>query len=220
MLAGMDLPDGRPNGDSVSPLSALGLAQHQSSRWQRIAAIPEDAFDKHLGQRAFLAYDLTPLYEAEAKERQGTRTDLADDFVADLPQSPPEPKSRDKAAKALSSSGQGSTGSEPHRCTVGNVPDPATAVLSWLMTPGIGEQLPTLEDLCRRPPWQRRAACRGESIETFIPRPGGNFTRARELCARCPVRQECFVIALADPELVGMWAGSTERERRKLRRVA
>jgi WhiB family redox-sensing transcriptional regulator len=98
--------------------------------------------------------------------------------------------------------------------------DAASAVTAWLMTPGIGEQLPSLEDLCRWPGWQRRAACRGESIETFVPGLGGNFTRARELCARCPVRQECFVTALADPEVVGMWAGTTERKRRKLRAVA
>ena len=39
--------------------------------------------------RAGIAYKLIPMYEAEAKKRQGTRTDLTRHFVADLPQSVP-----------------------------------------------------------------------------------------------------------------------------------
>ena len=94
-------------------------------------------------------------------------------------------------------------------------------VCAWMMSTTSRDQaLPSIEDLAQRPAWQRRAACRGESIETFVPGLGGNFTRARELCGRCPVRQECLVTALADPELVGMWAGTTQRERRGIRVVA
>src|ERR1019366_4223548 len=85
------------------------------------------------------------------------------------------------------------------------------AFVRWLMT----EDLATIEDLSRRPEWQRYGACHGEYVETFIPGLGGNFTRARELCGRCPVRQECLVTALADPEVVGLWGGTSQRERRK-----
>jgi hypothetical protein len=52
--------------------------------------------------------------------------------------------------------------------------DSATAVTQWLMTPGIGEQLPTLEEIAHRPGWQRRAACRGLPVEVFFPAKGVN----------------------------------------------
>lgn len=43
LLAGMDMnPGGRSTGDT---LSQVGIARHQSSRWQRIATVPEDQFD-------------------------------------------------------------------------------------------------------------------------------------------------------------------------------
>ena len=38
------------------------------------------------------------------------------------------------------------------------VSDPATAVLTWLMSPGAGEQLPSLEEVLRRPGWMELAA--------------------------------------------------------------
>jgi hypothetical protein len=83
--------------------------------------------------------------------------------------------------------------------------------MAWLMAPGQGEPLTFLEDLIRRPPWQRYGACHGESIETFVPALGGNFTKARELCRRCTVRQECLDFAMADENVVGMFGGTTER---------
>lgn len=43
--------------------------------------------------------DAEALYAAEAKERQGTRTDLMQNIEANLPQSQPEPKTRERAAK-------------------------------------------------------------------------------------------------------------------------
>jgi WhiB family redox-sensing transcriptional regulator len=88
------------------------------------------------------------------------------------------------------------------------------------MAPGISEPLTFLEDLIRRPAWQQYGACRGESIETFVPSLGGSFNRARELCRGCQVRQECLDFAMADDEVVGMWGGTTAAERRKLRAAA
>lgn len=43
MLAKMNLKPG-PKGDADT-LSAIGIAQHQSSRWQRVAGIPAAKFD-------------------------------------------------------------------------------------------------------------------------------------------------------------------------------
>ena len=54
---------------------------------------------KEPGQRAAMGKDAEALYAAEAKERQGTRTDLMQNIEANLPQSQPEPKTRERAAK-------------------------------------------------------------------------------------------------------------------------
>jgi WhiB family redox-sensing transcriptional regulator len=40
----------------------------------------------------------------------------------------------------------------------------------------------------------------------------------RELCATCPVRVECLEYALADESLTGLWGGTTDTERRMIRR--
>jgi WhiB family redox-sensing transcriptional regulator len=71
--------------------------------------------------------------------------------------------------------------------------------------------------LLRRPRWQSLAACRGEPVEMFIPDRGGPSLRAKQLCAGCPVQAECLKYSLAIPDLVGYWAGTNERERRRLR---
>lgn len=61
MLAVAEIRDGRPNGDSVSPLQALGVARHESSRWQRIASIPEPDFDAHVAEAHRDRRELTTL---------------------------------------------------------------------------------------------------------------------------------------------------------------
>jgi len=38
---------GRPNADSVSALQALGIEQHQSKRWQKVAGVPVKVVDEH-----------------------------------------------------------------------------------------------------------------------------------------------------------------------------
>jgi hypothetical protein len=62
-----------------------------------------------------------------------------------------------------------------------------------------------------------RAACRGEDPSVFFPGLGGTTTKARAICSVCPVRQGCLEYALADTELAGVFGGTSERERRKLR---
>ena len=46
-----------------------------------------------------------------------------------------------------------------------------------------------------------------------------NLERARAICVACPVRQECYEYAMADPDLVGMFGGFTAKERREMRRA-
>jgi len=41
-----DLRPGRPNADTLSALSELSISQQQSSRWQRLAGVPDDRFTR------------------------------------------------------------------------------------------------------------------------------------------------------------------------------
>ena len=100
------------------------------------------------------------------------------------------------------------------------MPDTASALIAWLMTPGIGEQLPTLDELIQRPVWMKRAQCRDVDRDLFFPEHGGKGTTARAICSSCPVRQECLDYALANPEMTGMWGGTSERQRQKMRTAA
>jgi len=36
---------------------------------------------------------------------------------------------------------------------------------------------------------------------------------AKKVCAECPYRAECLLLAMKDPELAGIWGGLTEAER-------
>ena len=75
-----------------------------------------------------------------------------------------------------------------------------------------------LDQLLARPSWQRRAACRGDGPGTYVPPRGGTNTAAMETCARCTVRADCLGYALADPDIVGVWGGTTGQQRRAMRR--
>ena len=52
----------------------------------------------------------------------------------------------------------------------------------------------------------------------FITDPGTPTEPARAVCGACTVRSDCLAYALADPSLVGLWGGTTEKERRQMRR--
>jgi WhiB family redox-sensing transcriptional regulator len=70
--------------------------------------------------------------------------------------------------------------------------------------------------------WQREGACRGlglsESQTIFFPSRGESVENARAICERCPVREECLDFALQH-HCIGVWGGTTERQRRMLRRT-
>ena len=93
------------------------------------------------------------------------------------------------------------------------------ALVGWLMASGPGEELPTVNDFLQRPAWQRLAACRGVGIEAFFPAQGENVQtdEVRSLCDGCPVRPECLEYAVTQPELRGVWAGTSKRERKRMR---
>lgn len=70
----------------------------------------------------------------------------------------------------------------------------------------------------RRPAWQAEGACRGLDPDLFFPQRGQSLTTARAVCAACPVKEECLDFAVEHHEEFGVWGGSSERERRQLRR--
>ena len=72
-------------------------------------------------------------------------------------------------------------------------------------------------------PWRLRASCRTEPTESFFPeREGGRGTQlaaeAQAVCHTCPVRQQCLDYALSDAAIFGIWGGTTDQDRRRIRR--
>ena len=58
--------------------------------------------------------------------------------------------------------------------------------------------------------------CRGTALNLFYPERGESAGPARQVCAACPVRQQCLEYALSNRITSGIWGGLTERERRPL----
>jgi WhiB family redox-sensing transcriptional regulator len=113
---------------------------------------------------------------------------------------------------------QGSTGSERRRCTVGDVTDPATAVLTWLISNDESDPFAWLAELTRRPSWHSLAACRGMGADGFVIGRGANAnSMARAICSRCPVTVECLDYALANMDTTGIWGGTTAQQRQAMR---
>lgn len=67
-------------------------------------------------------------------------------------------------------------------------------------------------------PWTVDAACKDKPQELFYPTRGEEVGLAKEICAGCPVRQPCLDYALDNGERFGVWGGTSERERRRIRR--
>ena len=71
--------------------------------------------------------------------------------------------------------------------------------------------------------WTDRAACRDAPPDLFFPvsefgAAAEQITDAKRICAGCPVRVNCLDHALSRSEASGIWGGTTDHERRRLRR--
>ncbi|MEM9652492.1 MAG: WhiB family transcriptional regulator [Actinomycetota bacterium] len=66
-------------------------------------------------------------------------------------------------------------------------------------------------------PWRELGACRGVDTTLFFPGQGESVAEAKAICASCIVRAECADYALATGQRFGIWGGTTERDRRRLR---
>ena len=69
------------------------------------------------------------------------------------------------------------------------------------------------EDIPALGAWAEEAACHGEPITTFYPPSGRRPLRALEICAECPVTEECLEFAIVNHQHWGVWGGMTERQR-------
>jgi len=72
--------------------------------------------------------------------------------------------------------------------------------------------------------WRLSAACRGVDTSMFFPERGDMraVKAAKKVCSGCCVKNECLDEALAMPTQtdIGVWGGTTQQERRALRKAA
>ncbi len=71
--------------------------------------------------------------------------------------------------------------------------------------------------------WRDEAKCLGSDPALFFPlgmtgEPLAQAQAAKRICHTCPVRPPCLTFALETNQDTGVWGGTTEDERRVLRR--
>jgi WhiB family redox-sensing transcriptional regulator len=72
--------------------------------------------------------------------------------------------------------------------------------------------------------WRKTAACRDTDPDLFFPigttgQAIDQIEAARSVCYACEVREACLEFALATNQESGVWGGTSEEERRKLRKA-
>ncbi|MDP2292740.1 MAG: WhiB family transcriptional regulator [Actinomycetota bacterium] len=71
--------------------------------------------------------------------------------------------------------------------------------------------------------WRRDAICRDTDPDLFFPVGTTGYAlvqidRAKQVCGECPVKVACLDYALETNQDSGIWGGTSEEERRTLRR--
>lgn len=66
--------------------------------------------------------------------------------------------------------------------------------------------------------WRLSALCAQVDPELFFPDKGEPARAALRVCAACPVRVQCLEDALTGDQRYGVWGGTTEIQRRRLRK--
>jgi WhiB family transcriptional regulator, redox-sensing transcriptional regulator len=75
-----------------------------------------------------------------------------------------------------------------------------------------------LAEIIHPPAWHADAACREHPDVSFFPKLGEDVRPAKRVCHTCLVAADCRAWALAQGvTLVGVWGGTTQRERRMIR---
>jgi WhiB family redox-sensing transcriptional regulator len=72
--------------------------------------------------------------------------------------------------------------------------------------------------------WRDTAACRDTDPDLFFPVGStgpavDQIEAAKRVCDACPAKQPCLEFALVNNQDSGVWGGTSEEERRKLRRA-
>ncbi len=72
--------------------------------------------------------------------------------------------------------------------------------------------------------WRKDASCRDTDPELFFPigttgQALVQIAQARAVCGECVCKDDCLEFALATNQDSGIWGGTSEEERRKLRRA-
>jgi WhiB family redox-sensing transcriptional regulator len=71
--------------------------------------------------------------------------------------------------------------------------------------------------------WRSRSLCRDSNPDLFFPIGAtgtalAQIEAAKDVCRACPVTRECLEFALETNQEAGVWGGTTEEERRAMRR--
>lgn len=71
--------------------------------------------------------------------------------------------------------------------------------------------------------WRQQACCQTTDPDLFFPVGTAGpaidqIEAAKAVCCACPVRLECLTFALRTNQESGVWGGTSEEERRKLRK--
>lgn len=68
--------------------------------------------------------------------------------------------------------------------------------------------------------WTADALCGSRDPEMWFPNNGrvDQHRLAEAICQECPVRAQCLSEALANPWITGIWGGTSETDRKRMRR--
>jgi len=65
--------------------------------------------------------------------------------------------------------------------------------------------------------WRIAHRCGVDQDAIFFPSKGASLSEAKAICVRCPIRAQCLREGLRVPETKGVWGGTNDRQRRKLK---
>jgi WhiB family redox-sensing transcriptional regulator len=81
----------------------------------------------------------------------------------------------------------------------------------------LGPTIPLRNEDMNGRAWQDFAACLQADPEIFFPEKGDSNKDAKKVCASCRVAEQCLEHALEHNETIGIWAGTTPENRRKMK---
>lgn len=68
--------------------------------------------------------------------------------------------------------------------------------------------------------WRQQGLCWGANVDLWYPtRDESEGHQAETVCHGCPVRTECLEYALDNNEDIGIWGGTSARQRRRIRQA-